>query len=118
MSFPVPGTLMVEPTESESKEELDRFCEAMIAIRGEIRAIEEGRMHAEDNPLKNSPHTMEAVLGDEWRHPYSRREAAFPAPWVPENKFWPFVARIDNVWGDRHLICTCPPLESYEEVAA
>ena len=118
MSFPVPGTLMVEPTESESKEELDRFCDAMIAIRDEIRAVEEEAMDAADNPLKNAPHTMEAVLAGEWTHPYSREQAAFPAPWVAENKFWPFVGRIDNAWGDRHLICTCPPIESYEEVTA
>ena len=117
MSFPVPGTLMVEPTESESKEELDRFCDAMITIRAEIRAVEEGRMDREDNPLKNSPHTVEAVLESEWRRPYSRQEAAFPAPWVAENKFWPFVGRVDNAWGDRNLVCTCPPLESYEEDA-
>ncbi len=115
MSFPVPGTLMVEPTESESKAELDRFCEAMIRIREEIRAIEEGRADKADNPLKNSPHTQEAVLADDWSHPYGREEAAFPAPWVQENKFWPFVGRIDNAWGDRHLVCTCAPIEGYEE---
>ncbi len=118
MSFPVPGTLMVEPTESESKEELDRFCDAMIAIREEIRAVEEGRMDRRDNPLKNAPHTMEAALADDWSHPYSRQEAAYPVPWVAENKFWPFVGRIDNAWGDRHLVCTCPPIETYEEGAA
>jgi len=115
MSFPVPGTLMVEPTESESKAELDRFCDAMIRIREEIRAVEEGRIDAEDNPLKNSPHTVEALLAEDWSHPYPREEAAFPAPWVREKKFWPHVGRIDNAWGDRHLICTCPPVSSYAE---
>ena len=115
MSFPVPGTLMIEPTESESKAELDRFCDAMIAIRGEIREIEEGRMDAEDNPLKNAPHTLEAVSADEWTHPYSREQAAFPVAWLRGRKFWPHVGRIDNVWGDRHLYCTCPPVESYEQ---
>ncbi len=115
MSFPVIGTLMVEPTESESKAELDRFCEAMIAIREEIRAVEDGRWDPQDNPLKNSPHTAEAVLAADWHHPYSREQAAFPAPWVRENKFWPFVGRIDNPWGDRHLICTCAPVEEYQE---
>ena len=117
MSFPVAGTLMVEPTESESKAELDRFCDAMIAIREEIRAIEDGKIDRDDNPLKNSPHTQEEILAEEWKHPYSREAAAFPAPWVKENKFWPFVSRIDNVWGDRNLICTCPPIEAYDEAA-
>jgi len=115
MSFPVPGTLMIEPTESESKAELDRLCDALIAIREEIRAIEEGRMDHDDNPLRNAPHTMEAVLRDDWSHPYSREQAAFPAPWVKDDKFWPFVGRIDNAWGDRNLICTCPPVASYAE---
>ncbi|MEM9596338.1 MAG: aminomethyl-transferring glycine dehydrogenase [Acidobacteriota bacterium] len=115
MSFPVAGTLMVEPTESESKEELDRFCDAMIAIRGEIRAVEEGTWGQDDNPLKNAPHTMGAVTAEAWDHPYGRRQAAFPAPWVEEHKFWPSVARIDNAWGDRNLICTCPPLDAYED---
>ncbi|MEM8997676.1 MAG: aminomethyl-transferring glycine dehydrogenase, partial [Acidobacteriota bacterium] len=115
MSFPVAGTLMIEPTESESKPELDRFCDAMIAIRDEIRAIEAGEISKEDNPLKNSPHTSRAVMAAEWSHPYSREQAAFPLPWVHEHKFWPSVARIDNAWGDRHLICTCPPLEDYDE---
>ena len=115
MSFPVPGTLMTEPTESESKAELDRFCDAMIAIREEIRAIEEGRADAEDNPLHNAPHTADMVTATEWSHPYSREQAAFPAPWVKESKFWPAVGRIDNAWGDRHLICSCPPIESYQD---
>ena len=114
MSFPVPGTLMVEPTESESKDELDRFCEAMIAIHGEIQAIVEGRIDAHDNPLKNAPHTADVLLSSEWTHPYTRAQAAFPLPWVQERKFWPSVARIDNVWGDRNLICICPPTSDYQ----
>ncbi len=113
MSFPVAGTLMIEPTESESKAELDRFCDALIAIRCEIRAIETGSLPRADNPLKNAPHTAAAVTADEWSHPYSREQAAFPAPWVRENKFWPAVGRIDNAWGDRNLMCLCPPVESY-----
>jgi glycine dehydrogenase len=114
MSWPVPGTLMIEPTESESKAELDRYCDALIGIREEIRAIEEGRADRKDNVLKNAPHTAHAVTADEWNHPYSREQAAFPAPWVREHKFWPPVARIDNAYGDRNLMCTCPRLESYE----
>jgi glycine dehydrogenase len=113
MSFPIAGTLMVEPTESESKPELDRFCDAMIAIREEIRAIEEARMPRDDNPLKHAPHTAAAVTATEWRHPYSREQAAFPAPWSHVRKFWPAVARINNAQGDRHLVCTCAPIESY-----
>jgi glycine dehydrogenase len=107
MSFPVPGTLMVEPTESESKAELDRFCDAMIAIRAEIRAVEEGRWGREDNPLRNAPHTAEMIAAPEWTHPYSRDIAAFPVPALREAKYWPAVARVDNVHGDRHLVCTC-----------
>jgi glycine dehydrogenase len=114
LSFPVAGTLMVEPTESEPKAELDRFCEAMLAIREEIAAIERGEADRKDNPLKNAPHTAAAVTGAEWSHPYSREQAAFPAPWLREHKFWPAVARLDNAYGDRHLICTCPPMEAYE----
>jgi glycine dehydrogenase len=114
MSWPVPGTLMIEPTESESKVELDRFCDAMIAIRDEIRSIEEGRADREDNVLKGAPHTAEAVSADDWSHPYSRREAAFPMPHLCEHKFWPPVGRIDNAWGDRHLFCVCPPVEDHE----
>jgi glycine dehydrogenase len=113
MSFPVAGTLMIEPTESESKAELDRLCEALIRIRAEIREIEEGRMDQTDNPLKNAPHTADAVLATEWSHPYTREQAAFPAPWVRESKFWPAVGRIDNVFGDRNLVCSCPPIEEY-----
>ncbi len=113
MSFPVAGTLMIEPTESESKAELDRFCEAMFAIREEIRAVEEGESDPHDNPLKGAPHTAQAVSSDEWDRAYSREQAAYPAPWVKEFKFWPAVGRIDNVYGDRHIVCTCAPIEAY-----
>ena len=113
MSFPVPGTLMIEPTESESLAELDRFCDAMIRIRGEIRRVVEGAIDAKDNPLKNAPHTASMVMSDAWSHPYTREEAGFPAPWTFEKKFWPHVARIDNAYGDRNLICLCPPIEEY-----
>ncbi|MCC6659900.1 MAG: aminomethyl-transferring glycine dehydrogenase [Phycisphaerales bacterium] len=113
MSFPVPGTLMIEPTESEDKAELDRFCDALIAIRGEIREVEEGRLPRDDNPLKHAPHTAAAVSADEWNHAYGRRQAAFPAPWVRDHKFWPHVGRIDNPYGDRNLVCTCPPMAAY-----
>ncbi len=112
MSFPVAGTLMIEPTESEPKAELDRFCDAMIAIREEIRAVEEGRLDRQDNPLKRAPHTAAAVTATEWNRPYPREQAAYPAPWLRDHKFWPAVARIDNVYGDRNLFCTCPPLEA------
>jgi glycine dehydrogenase len=107
MSFPVPGTLMVEPTESESKAELDRFIAAMIAIREEIRAIENGVMDKTDNPLKNAPHTSAMVCADQWLHPYSRQQAAYPLASLKADKYWPPVARIDNVYGDRHLVCAC-----------
>jgi glycine dehydrogenase len=113
VSFPVPGTLMIEPTESESKRELDKFCDAMISIRNEIAEIELGLADRENNVLKNSPHTAETVTGDEWDRPYSRQKAAFPAPWLREEKFWPSVARIDNVYGDRNLVCSCQPIEAY-----
>ncbi|MFN7021115.1 MAG: aminomethyl-transferring glycine dehydrogenase [Phycisphaerales bacterium] len=113
MSFPVPGTLMIEPTESEPKAELDRFCDAMIAIRQEIRAIEEGRSDRADNALKHAPHTAAAVSADEWKHAYPRSQGAFPLPWVREHKFWPSVGRIDNPYGDRNLVCTCPPMAAY-----
>ncbi|MEZ4867622.1 MAG: aminomethyl-transferring glycine dehydrogenase [Caldilineaceae bacterium] len=113
MSFPVPGTLMIEPTESESLAELDRFCDAMIAIREEIAAIALGNADPADNVLKNAPHPAKVVIADEWSHPYAREQAAYPAPWVREQKFWPAVARIDNVYGDRHLICACLPVEAY-----
>ncbi|MGH8712392.1 MAG: aminomethyl-transferring glycine dehydrogenase, partial [Casimicrobiaceae bacterium] len=113
MSFPVAGTLMIEPTESESLAEIDRFVEAMIAIRGEIRAIEEGRTDRRDNALKNAPHTAAALLAAEWTHPYSREQAAYPAPGVEQRKYWPPVGRADNVYGDRNLFCTCVPLADY-----
>src|SRR5207302_951093 len=114
VSFPVPGTLMIEPTESEPKAELDRFCDAMIAIREEIRAVEEGRADRRDNPLKNAPHTARDVTAEAWGHPYTREVAAFPGPWLHAHKFWPAVARIDNTYGDRNLMCSCPAVESYE----
>ena len=113
VSFPVPGTLMVEPTESEPKGELDRFCDAMIQIRREIQAIIDGTADRRDNVLKNAPHTASAVAADEWTHPYSREEAAFPLPFVRAHKHWPAVGRIDNPYGDRNLICACPPIEEY-----
>ncbi|MBV4355815.1 aminomethyl-transferring glycine dehydrogenase [Pinibacter aurantiacus] len=115
MSFPVPGTIMIEPTESEDKAELDRFCDALIAIREEIKAIEEGTADKKENALKNAPHTQFAVISSEWSKPYSREAAAFPLPYVKENKFWPSVARVNNTFGDRNLICTCEPIESYME---
>jgi glycine dehydrogenase len=114
MSFPVAGTLMIEPTESESKAELDRFCEAMIAIREEIAQIERREMDGADNPLKHAPHPAHVVLADNWTHGYSREQAAYPTAWVREAKFWPAVARIDNVYGDRNLVCACPPIEAYQ----
>jgi len=113
LSFPVPGTLMIEPTESESKAELDRFIDAMILIREEIRAIEEGRMDHDNNPLKHAPHTAEVVLAEAWERPYSREQAAYPADWVRAAKVWPYVSRIDNVYGDRNLFCVCIPIEEY-----
>jgi glycine dehydrogenase len=118
VSFPVPGTLMVEPTESESKEELDRFVDAMIAIREEIREIEDGRADREDNLLHNAPHTLRELLSDDWSHPYSRERAGFPSEAVRSHKVWPPVGRADAAYGDRHLICTCPPMEAYEPAGA
>jgi glycine dehydrogenase len=115
VSWPVAGTMMVEPTESESKEELDRFCDAMIAIRREIEEIELGQVDAENNVLKNAPHTAEALLTTEWNHPYSREQAAYPAPWTREHKFWPAVGRIDNAFGDRNFVCSCLPMEAYTQ---
>ena len=114
VSWPVAGTVMVEPTESESLAELDRFADAMIAIRDEIREIESGAIDASNNPLKQAPHTMAAVIAEDWDRPYSRQQAAFPLPDQQQNKVWPAVARIDNAYGDRNLICTCP---SVEEIA-
>ena len=118
MSFPVAGTLMVEPTESESKVELDRFIEAMIAIREEIRAVESGKVDAEDNPLKNAPHTTAMLMVDNWVHAYSREQAAFPVESLKGRKYWSPVARVDNVYGDRNLVCACPPMEAYATQAA
>ncbi|TVR01295.1 MAG: glycine dehydrogenase (aminomethyl-transferring) [Deltaproteobacteria bacterium] len=115
MSWPVPGTLMIEPTESEGLAELDRFCEAMIAIREEIRDVAEGRLDREDNPLKNAPHTAAEVTAEDWTHGYSRERAAWPLPWVKVDKFWPSVARVDNAYGDRNLVCTCLPMDAYGE---
>jgi glycine dehydrogenase len=119
LSFPVPGTIMIEPTESENKAELDRFCDAMIGIYQEIRTIEEGKADKTDNALKNAPHTQHVICADKWDHAYSRQQAAFPLPYTRENKFWPSIARVNNTYGDRNLICTCEPVSSYaEEVAA
>src|SRR5579875_287377 len=115
VSFPVPGTLMIEPTESEPREELDRFCDAMIQIRAEIQEVIDGRADPRDNVLKNAPHTAAAVAAEEWPHPYSREQAAYPLPFVRARKFWPPVGRIDNPYGDRHLVCSCPPLEAFAE---
>lgn len=116
VSFPVAGTLMIEPTESETKEELDRFCDALLQIREEIEAIENGIMDANDNVLKNAPHTADSVLADEWTHGYSRAQAAYPLSYLRTNKFWPSVGRVDNAYGDRHLFCSCIPVEEFEEV--
>jgi glycine dehydrogenase len=116
VSFPVAGTMMIEPTESEALSELDRFCEAMISIREEIRAVELGIADRRDNLLKNAPHTMGAVMADEWAHPYSREQAGFPAAWSRERKFWPHVGRVNNAAGDRNLVCSCPPIEMYASV--
>jgi glycine dehydrogenase len=113
ISWPVPGTIMVEPTESESKEELDRFCDAMIAIHGEIKAVESGRVDRLNNVLKNAPHTTQTVISDKWDRPYPREQAAFPAAWLRQHKFWPAVGRIDNVYGDRNLVCSCSGMEDY-----
>ena len=115
LSFPVPGTFMVEPTESEAKSELDRFCDAMIAIHGEMQAVANGESDRANNPLKHAPHTARVVCADEWDHPYSRELAAFPAPWTRASKFWPAVGRVDNVLGDRHLVCTCVGMEAFAE---
>jgi glycine dehydrogenase len=117
MSWPVAGTMMIEPTESESKSELDRFCDAMIAIREEISAIANGALDRVDNPLKNAPHTAREAMTDVWAHAYTREQAVFPLPWVAASKYWPPVKRVDNVYGDRNLVCTCAPLEAYAEAA-
>jgi glycine dehydrogenase len=115
MSFPVPGTLMIEPTESESLAEMDRFCDAMIAIREEISAVQEGRLHATDNPLTNSPHTLEDITASLWEHPYTREQAAYPVDSLRKSKYWASVNRVDNVYGDRNLYCACPAIESYRD---
>ena len=115
MSWPVAGTLMIEPTESESREELDRFCDAMIAIREEIAEVERGEAERGNNVLSHAPHTAEALLADGWSRPYSRERAAYPVEWVRERKFWPAVGRIDNAFGDRNLVCTCEGMEAYAE---
>jgi glycine dehydrogenase len=115
MSWPVAGTIMVEPTESESKAELDRFCDALIAIREEIRAVEEGKLTREDNPLKHAPHTAEEVTASEWGHAYRREQAAYPAKWLRAAKYWPPVARVDNAYGDRNFVCSCPPMSDYDK---
>ena len=113
VAFPVVGTLMIEPTESEPKEELDRFCAAMIAIRKEIQKIIDGEYTKEDNPIIQAPHTANEVCANDWKHTYSRETAAFPIGYLHDWKFWPSVGKIDNTHGDRNLICTCPPIESY-----
>jgi glycine dehydrogenase len=118
VSFPVAGTLMIEPTESEPKAEIDRFCDALIAIRNEIREIESGTLDRADNPLKHAPHTMDAVCSDTWSHTYGREKAAFPAPWSRQRKFWPTVARIESAYGDRNLVCSCLPTDAYAESVA
>jgi glycine dehydrogenase len=115
LSFPVPGTIMIEPTESEDKAELDRFCDAMLSIHQEITAIEEGKADKTDNALKNAPHTQHVIIAEEWTHAYTRNMAAFPLPYVRESKFWPSIARVNNTYGDRNLICTCEPVSSYAE---
>ena len=114
MSWPVPGTLMIEPTESESKKEIDRFCEAMISIKQEIQRIRSGTLSKEDNMLKNAPHTSLHISEDEWTHPYSRLEAAYPVEYLKKNKYWPPVGRVDNVYGDRNLMCSCPSMKDFD----
>jgi glycine dehydrogenase len=116
LSFPVPGTIMIEPTESENKQELDKFCDALISIYEEIKSVENGEADKKDNVLKNSPHTLVVITADDWNHAYPRSKAAFPLPYLKENKFWPTVSRVNNTYGDRNLICTCEPVESYLEV--
>jgi len=113
MHWPVSGTIMIEPTESESRAEMDRFCDALIAIREEVRRIEAGKSDAADNPLKHAPHTVDEVSALEWSHAYSREEAAWPLAWLRDAKYWPPVKRVDNVYGDRHLVCSCAPLDDY-----
>jgi glycine dehydrogenase len=115
VSFPVAGTLMIEPTESEPKAELDRFCDALIQIREEIREIESGTADRKDNVLKNAPHPARRVIADNWPHGYGREQAAFPVEWVREHKFWPTVGRVESAYGDRNLVCSCLPADAYAE---
>jgi glycine dehydrogenase len=114
VSWPVAGTMMIEPTESEPKHELDRFCDAMISIHAEIKEVAKGNMDRANNMLKNAPHTARQIASENWERPYTREQAAFPAPWTREHKFWPAVGRIDNVHGDRNLFCSCPPVDEFE----
>ena len=116
MSFPVAGTMMIEPTESEDLAEIEHFCEAMISIRQEIRDVELGIADNKNNVLTNAPHTLAMLMQNDWPFSYEREQAAFPLPYLRDNKFWPSVARVDNTYGDRNLICTCPPVEAYSEV--
>jgi len=118
MSWPVAGTMMIEPTESESKAELDRFCDALISIRAEIEDIIKENASATNNPLKNAPHTVTMATQEQWPYPYTRQKAIFPLPSLRTKKFWPSVSRIDQAYGDRHFICTCPPLEAYQQKPA
>src|SRR5690606_40960666 len=113
VSFPVPGTLMIEPTESEDKAEIDRFCDAMLAIRAEIQAVIDGQADPKNNVLKHAPHTAAVVTADTWDRPYSREQAAFPLPYLRQTKVWPAVGRIDNPYGDRNLMCACPPVTDW-----
>ncbi|MGI9347384.1 MAG: glycine dehydrogenase (aminomethyl-transferring), partial [Gammaproteobacteria bacterium] len=113
VSWPVAGTMMIEPTESETKSEIDRLCEALLSIANEAHRVMAGEWPQDDNPLVNAPHTAADLLTDNWTHPYSREEAAYPAAWLQEHKYWPPVGRIDAAWGDRNLACTCPPIDSY-----
>ena len=117
MSFPVPGTLMIEPTESENKDELDRFCDALLSIYEEMHAVVTGKADPIDNPLKGAPHTAAVVISDSWSHAYSREMAAYPSAWTRVSKFWPSVGRVDNVYGDRNLVCSCVGMEAYTESA-
>jgi glycine dehydrogenase len=117
LSFPVAGTIMIEPTESEDKAELDRFCDALISIHGEINSIETGILDKVDNPLKNAPHTVHQICADEWQHAYTRQQAAFPLDYLRQHKFWPSISRVNNTHGDRNLVCTCEPMEAYMEEA-
>ena len=118
MSWPVAGTLMIEPTESENLAEINRFCNALISIKKEIDKVDNGSFDKKDNPLKNAPHTHLELSADEWKHLYKREEAAFPNEYLKVNKFWPPVGRVDNVFGDRNLVCSCPSLQEYKEEAA